>query len=77
MATPYRIVLGPKDMGNFHQGAYNPAAAAKVSEVLQLNLENWTIIFSGLRHSKCRRSFPLRSTGNAEADADTGAFQIT
>lgn len=52
MATPYRIVLGADDIGNFHVGSYNAAAAAKVSEVLQLNLESWDIIFSGLRHSK-------------------------
>ena len=53
MATPYKIVLGPNDVGNFHLGGYSEAAAAKASEVLQKNLENWTIIFSGLRHGKC------------------------
>ena len=52
MATSYKIVLGPKDIGNFHKGEYNAAVAAKVSEVLQLNLDNWTTIFSGLRHSE-------------------------
>ena len=54
MATPYKIVLGPKDVGNIHKGGYNAEASAKASEVLQQNLEKWTIIFSGLRHSKYR-----------------------
>lgn len=52
MATPYKIVLGPKDVGNFHQGGYNEAAFAKASEVLQQDMESWHIIFSGLRHGK-------------------------
>ncbi|KAK5704726.1 hypothetical protein LTR17_021640 [Elasticomyces elasticus] len=51
MATPYKIVISPTDMGNFHKGDYNTAAAAKASEALQNNLERWTIIFTGLRHS--------------------------
>ena len=51
MATPYKIQLGPNHIGNFHKGPYNAEAAAKVSEVLQKNLENWTIIFEGLKHS--------------------------
>lgn len=52
MATPYKIVLGAKDLGTFHQGGYNAASAAKVTEVLQHNLDNWDVIFSGRRHSK-------------------------
>jgi hypothetical protein len=53
MATPYNIVLGPQDLGNFHSGPYNPVTAAKVSELLQRNLESFDILFLGARHSKC------------------------
>lgn len=52
MATPYKIVLGPEDVGSFHKGPYGPIVAAKVSEVLQCNLESWDILFAGHRHSK-------------------------
>ncbi|KAJ9614042.1 hypothetical protein H2200_002178 [Cladophialophora chaetospira] len=51
MATPYRIVLGPQDMGNFHRKTYDPITAAKVSELLQRNLESFDIIFRGARHN--------------------------
>lgn len=53
MTTPYSINLGPQDMGNFHRKPYCPAAATKVSELLQRNLESFDIIFKGARHSEC------------------------
>lgn len=52
MATPYKFVFGPQDLGIFHKGGYNEAAAEKLGELLQQNLENWHIIYMGLRHSK-------------------------
>jgi len=52
MATPYNIVLGPGDLGNFHRRSYDPATAAKVSDLLQRNLESFDIVFQGARHSK-------------------------
>ena len=61
MATPYKISLGSRDVGSFHRGGYNAAASAKVSEVLQHNMENWNIHFSGLRHSEYRVLYPLLS----------------
>ena len=52
MATPYKIFLSAKDVGNLKHGDYQQASYDKASELLQHNLENWDIIFSGLRHSK-------------------------
>ena len=52
MATSYKILLSAKDVGNFDHDGYRAASYEKASEVLQHNLENWDIIFSGLRHSK-------------------------
>lgn len=57
MATPYKILLSPKDIGNFQYGGYQAARYEKASEVLQHNLENWDIIFSGLRHSKLFKTY--------------------
>jgi hypothetical protein len=52
MATPYNIVLGSQDLGNFHRRDYDSATAAKVSELLQQNLESFDMVFRGARHSK-------------------------
>lgn len=56
MATPYKFVFGPQDLGTFHKGGYNEAAAKKLGELLQQNIEKWHIIYMGLRHSK---KFPV------------------
>jgi hypothetical protein len=53
MGTPYKITLGPQDLGNFHRKAYDSVSAGKVSALLQRNLESNDIIFQGARHSKC------------------------
>lgn len=52
MASAYKIYIEPKDVGTFHYKGYNKAAAEKVTEVLQHNLDNWRTLFFGLRHSK-------------------------
>ena len=59
MATAFKIQIGPQDKGNYYHGRYNKAAFAKVSELLQHDMEHHHIIFSGLRHGmnerRCRR----------------------
>jgi hypothetical protein len=52
MATAYKIKLKTGDVGSFHTAPYSEEAAAKASELLQRNNEDWDIIFSGLRHSQ-------------------------
>ena len=64
MATPYTISLGREDEGNFYHGGYNAAASAKASELLQKNIENWNIHFSGLRHGQCYVVCPLLCMGH-------------
>ncbi|KAH8654398.1 hypothetical protein BGZ61DRAFT_373557 [Ilyonectria robusta] len=51
MATPYKFVFGPQDLGTFHKGGYNEAAAKKLGELLQQNIEKWHIIYMGFRHN--------------------------
>ncbi len=70
MATPDNIVLGPRDMGNFHTRAYDPVTAAKVSELLQRNLESFDIIFLGARHSEYSAITRLQPFPGLSTDVD-------
>lgn len=51
MATPYRISLGPQDLGNFHRQGSDPVNTSYGSALLQRNLESFDIVFRGSRHS--------------------------